>query len=138
MSSSLYITLSIVLFSALLTVIVYFGNVGREFLYIVNEQRELQKNMALEKDFYKYDNKILTGDDVLLTVQKYTKVINMDIELGGAGSGVFISLKEDGSDADWSIDRIRSALGHNIFAYYRSELVYDGSGAFVGLRFMRM
>lgn len=132
------IAISLVLFSLLLSFIVYLSGTARDFLNIGVEQRSFNQELAEQRSLYAYNNRVILGDEVLLAVKKYTQVRNMRIEVGDVNSGLFYELGENDSDAVWDLNRVRVAMGPNIYEKYKGSLDRDSSGAIFRITFVRV
>jgi hypothetical protein len=81
-SETLRIAINLVLFSAILLIIVFLSGSAKTLFNIDNERQAVKKDLAVYRDLYQYDNKTLTGDEVLTAVRKYSRVLDMNIQTG--------------------------------------------------------
>lgn len=132
-----YITISIslVLFATLLSLVVFLAEQSRALLAIGVEREALNKELISYREISQYDNRELTGDDVLIAVKEYTKVYDIIIELDGTN---IIDLRVDDVDEKWNSDYVRKQMGKKVFDKYKSTLVKDMYGTVTGIIFKRM
>lgn len=126
---SIYIVMELLVFSALLAVIVYFSLYTKDLLNIHNNDRVFAQEMNAYRDFTSYyDNREVTGDDVLLAMKKYARVYNMCIVHDHNNDGVFNTISYHSKNSDdksqfWNEDVIRNKLGDLVFSDYKAKFL---------------
>lgn len=143
MKFALYVMLELIVFTALISTIAFLSGQAREMQSSEIQKQDLRTELSNKRELYFYDNKVLTGNDVLVAVRKYTKVYNMRIQLGATGGTNWYNAPEglsvDSDDSVWEIDRIRDQLSiyGNLNHKYRSTLEREDSGYVSTLVFTR-
>ena len=124
--------ISLILFSLLLSFIVYLAVSTNDLRNIKDAKVQLSQEMQDYRQLYFYNNRTLTGDDVLLAVKKYTGVYNMSIQTMNGGR---ITLLTSDPESWWSLDNVRRLMGDSVYRHYVSNLVIDEYGVITGMSF---
>lgn len=112
-----YIAVEIAVFAILISMVVYFSIVSRNMLS-VNQYRE---NTAIEMRAYQeiasYNNKEVTGDELIVTTKKFTQTYNICVvqdlipEMGGVPIYEnILTLRTSDPLEKWSEKEVRKAL----------------------------
>lgn len=74
------IVVSLFLFSISIGVVIYLSQIGYSLLSIGDDNRAFKQELALQRELSHYEDKLMTRDDVLIAVKKYTKEYNILIQ----------------------------------------------------------
>lgn len=129
------IAITLVVFSVVVGVIVYVGNIGNDLMDVYEKKNDVKETLKLSREIYGYMDKVITGNDVLIAVKKFTRLYDMKIEVGFKGSGVWILLDSEGDPEEWKLDIVSERMGRSINENYLSKLIFDENGDIVGIEF---
>lgn len=120
---SIYLTIELIVFSALLTIVVILSGQGRTMLATHENNKAIAQEMRAYRDFASYDNKELTGDDMLLAINKYARAYNVCIVHDDDDNGIFDTISYHSKNAPdhsilWEDEKIRAILGDLIYSKY--------------------
>lgn len=129
--------LTLIMYTALLVLIFFFSIQGKSLQMVGEDKKKVQQELLEYRELARYDNALLTGDEVIITVRKYYKLYDMYIEVL-YNSGTFESLLTTDSDYVWSESRLRNLFYSDLDKYFKSELIRDNyTGKVKGFRFIK-
>lgn len=99
------------------------------------EAGHLTEVMKKQSMLYSYDDRVVVGDDILILANKYSRELNISIQLGGSGSSNWLELTKDSLIEEWDSNYIKAQLGNDISLKYKSILDRDINGTVVGVLF---
>lgn len=136
---AVYLAVTLVIFALLLWVIVFVSSMGYSLLSIGTEKENLKTELAVQRELSSYDNKLLTRDDVQISILKFARQYDMiiqremssnDTNYGVRVDGVDIGLNKEDDPNTWSLDSINPRIEKDIEDYasvdsvvYKSELL---------------
>jgi hypothetical protein len=131
------ITTELIVFAIVLSLIVYVANIGQNLLSIGQDRKAFNQELGVQRSLYQFNGRPMTGDDVVVSVKRYTKLYDMRIEKGIVGSGNYYVLDDKASEALWSEDTIRTNLGSDIQKLYKSSIIRNANGEITAIQFNR-
>ena len=136
-----YLSVTLVIFSVLLWVIVFVSSAGFSLLSIGKEKESLKTELAIQRELASYDNKLLTRDDVQLSVLKFARQYDMIIQRNMSSNDTNYGIRVDGNDifldrnalpSEWDLSLITPKIERDIENYapsdsvvYKSVLIRD-------------
>lgn len=138
---SIAIIIELIVFSALLSIVIVLGQQGRSLLATHEDNKAIAQEMRAYQEFSNYDNRELTGDDMVLAIKKYSKAYNVCIVQDPNNDGVFDELKRDvdnngsidlkgyyskntgNTTTHWKEENIRLLLGDLIYSTYTARFL---------------
>lgn len=125
---AIYMAVELMVFSALLMIIVVLSGQGREMLTTHEANKAITQEMRAYKDFSSYDNRELTGDDMLLAIKKYARAYNVCIVHDDDDNGTFDTISYHSKNApdhsiQWEDEKIRAILGDLIYSNYIAKFL---------------
>lgn len=133
-SDYIEVVMSVLLFSALLGFMTLITGNSYEIYNKKDVVEERRETLQWNKQLYSYDNTEMIGDDILVTIQKFSKAFDMEIQLGGTG-GSYYKIKKTDSDSVWSVENVRIKLSGNLGRKYLATLIRDTNNIVTGFRF---
>lgn len=129
--------LTLIMYTTLLVLIFFFSIQGKSLQMVGEDKKKVQQELLEYRELARYDNALLTGDEVIITVRKYYKLYDMHIEVL-YNSGTFESLLTTDSDYVWSESRLRNLFYSDLDKYFKAELIRDNyTGKVKGFRFIK-
>lgn len=125
------------MFGVFLSIVMFASQSTMQLFRIEQERRDIRNEIAALRELYEYKDRTVTGDDVLLAVKKYTRLYQIEIELGEVGSGNWLVLTDRSTDEEWNVENIRKRMGDNVYNTYKSELVISDTDVIEKLVFRR-
>lgn len=125
---SIIIVAELLAFAALLSIIIIFSGQGREMLITHENNKAIAQEMRAYKDFSSYDNREITGDDMVLAIKKYARAYNVCIVHDNNLDGVFDTISYSSKNAPdhsirWEEEKIRAILGDLIYSTYTAKFL---------------
>lgn len=125
---SIYMAIELIVFAALLSIIVVLGAQGRSMLVAQQKTENFASEMTVYRELATINNKEVTGDDMLLTIKKYSRLHNVCIVNDGNSDGVFdnilyLSKNIPDNDIRWKEKQIRTILGDLIYSTYNAKFL---------------
>lgn len=74
------IALGAIMFALLISIIAFLGFIGHSFMSVGNDRKAISANLEVNRGLMVYDDNIVTRDDVLLALKKYTQEYNVIIQ----------------------------------------------------------
>lgn len=140
------IIMDLIITALLIGVIATFAFVSYRGYNIKLQHEAIGEMIRVKTDLYEFDNKIVSGYDVLDAICTYVRLYKFEVVMY---NDVYTISAENESDTDrygdryglrlWSDSHIRSeVLRDNIFSNFKSELLKDSSGEVIlGVRFIQ-
>ncbi len=133
--NAIKMSMEITLFLVVVMCIVVASNFSKEFNEKKVNEEALKYELKKVSELYSYDERDVNGDDIMLLVNRYARVLNISVQLGGSGSDVWLELSPNSSEHEWDSKYVRSQLGNSIKDTYLSTLERDINGNVVGVIF---
>lgn len=115
------IAIQLILFSLILSFIIFMSGVSRDLLSITNDKTAIKEQLTVYRDVSFYDNNEVTADDVLIAVQKYTKVYDITILINDFP----FELKVEDPHSEWSLDNVRFHMQGGMSRKYIANIVWE-------------
>lgn len=131
------IAIELIVFVVLLGFIVYVAGVSQNLLSIGQDRKAFNTELGIQRELSQFNNRPMTGDDVIVAVKKYTKLYDMRIEQGSEGSNTFFILSKTSSEITWGEDNIRLQMGSDIQKAYTSKIIRTPDGEVSAIQFNR-
>lgn len=135
---TMVIGFTLILFSTLISFIAYLGIFSKDLLNHTVVMNSFRAELSDARELSVFDNREILGDDVLIAVTQYTKVMPISIEVLRGGTTLTLSLELNSSDSVWSVKYVRDYMGDNVHERYLAKVVRDYHGQPVRLQFTRI
>lgn len=106
LSEHVAIATELIIAAVLLGVIASFGIIGNDLMTTKDVRLGIRDEMVEYRDFYIYDNKVVTGNDVIVATQKLK--LRYEVRIQATST---INLLITNPIADWNADRVSNLLG---------------------------
>lgn len=120
------ISISLVMFGGLLTIIIFFSQVGFSLLSIGEDNKNFKRELVLERELAFYNNTEITKDDVLIAVKTYTKEFKIVIDRPNPHPDIVLEPKASGSL--WDVNRVESLMNTEKIVIYKSQVSESNTG----------
>ena len=125
---SIIIVMELLVFAVLVSIIVVLSSQGRGMLVTHENNKAISQEMRAYKEFSSYDNRGITGDDMILAVKKYARAYNVCIVHDNDANGVFETISYSSKNAPdhsvrWEEEKIRAILGDLIYSNYMAKFL---------------
>lgn len=125
---AVYMAVELIVFSALLVIVVVLSGQSRALLATHEDNKAITQEMRAYRDFASYDDRELTGDDMLLAINKYARAYNVCIVHDADKNGVFDTVSYHSRNAPdhstlWKDEKIRAILGDLVYSNYIAKFL---------------
>lgn len=137
---ALRLGIDLVITATIISIIATFTFLSYSTYAIKNRQDSVRVNTETYSELYEYNNRAVSGSDVVDIIITYARVFDFEVDINGrivTFDGVSESKNNIGVKL-WSKDNITRELGDSVNGKFKSELLKSSDGELIlGLRFTK-
>lgn len=131
------VVMEILSFALVLGLIIIFVSMGKSAVAAKEYQDAAKTELTGYREFFIYDNRYVTGNDILAFVNKYPRIYDVYIGRTGEALDSMFSVRkaaETNEDA-WTMGYLLDYLEDDVNLVYKADLIRDGTNVITGVQF---